>query len=196
MKLAIGVFCAVLSLGAVVPYAVAVSGAAATSGAKPRVSSWTVWTMESIVDLAVTLAGGQRTGAPLLAAYVAANAIGLTAAIRSGGIRDLSRLDFVCGGAGLAGIAVWSTLDAPQVTVVIQIAASATASLPTFLNALAGREPQMPWLLWAIGADVNLLALDSSSLQSAGLLVYFAFLCTAMWLACAVSRRRARGTSA
>jgi hypothetical protein len=197
MKAAIGTISALLSMFAVLRYSAAASASRGRASSAPRVSTWAVWTLQSVVNLAVTLAAGQRTGAPLLGAYLVSNVIGLGAAVRCGGVRSLGRLDLVCGAAGLCGVIVWTAVGDPRATVILEIGGSAIASVPTLLNALAGREPSSAWLMWAVAADLNLRALDSHGLQARGLPIYFAILTTSIWTGClvatvAVSRRVSR----
>ena len=156
---------------------------------RPQTVSWGIWAVLMAIGGAAALASRQVPAAVYGLFCSGECVLVAVLALRYGG-RAFSRLDAVCLGGAVTGLAMLAVVRAPGPAVAVSVATDAVAYVPTVSH--AWREPrEETWSAYALYAAGAGLALAAADLQVFTAVAYPAYLATAdAGVACLILVRR------
>jgi len=163
VKAAVTVLASALTAAAALPYILDI----VRGRARPRIASWSIWTVVQAIGAASAFTARQLPGA----CYTLLCAAGCATVVFLGwrhGSREFGRLDAVCvtlaaEGVALLAVASWiPTLIPMSWAIAVSVATDFLAYLPTFRHAWLkpDEEPWLPYAMFGAAAALVLLAGD------------------------------------
>jgi hypothetical protein len=148
----------VLTLAAGVPYALDV----VKRRTKPRVVTWLVWSILTIIAAAASFSDHQYASAILtLSESVETMAIVILGLVM-GGIVAIAKFDIVCWFGALLGLILWRVLDSPSIAVLATVAIDLIGSLPTVKH-MWEKPFEETWVTFALSTLSGLFTLMAAA---------------------------------
>lgn len=120
------VISSLLIVGAAVPYIMDI----VKGKTKPRVVTWAIWGLLSVISCVASLSERQYPTAILLAAIITGNLFIVILGWKHGD-KKFNRTDIFCLIGALVGLLLWRIFDSPAVAVIATVVIDAIGAIPT-----------------------------------------------------------------
>ncbi len=142
-------------------------------GVRPRVASWSTWTLVTGISTIAELSQHSYTSALLTGVATIPEALILIMALRHGRF-DYNWIDGVSQLMSLIGIFFWLSTMNPSWAILANIFADLLGGVPTFYHAWIKphEEAWLSFLISAVGSGMSLMAVPKIGLVSAGFPIY------------------------
>lgn len=137
---------------------------------KPKIASWLVWCVLSVLLTGAAIASGQFMSAIMSGVTVVATAMVLVLGLKKGS-GGFDKLDIICLIGAAAGIAIWLILDNPTLAIFEAVAVDIIAFIPTLVHGWVSpaEESLASYGLASLGASMGLMAAVLAGASAAGL---------------------------
>lgn len=157
---------AILAAVSTIPYIIGVT----KGDLKPKVVSWFTWSLLSVLLTGAAIAEGYTISAIMSSIAALSTGSVMILGLKHGN-RSLDKLDILCLGGAMAGIAVWLLLDNPTLAIFVAVAVDIIAFIPSLVHGWKSPEEEslMGFALATVGAGLGFSAAVVSSGGTVGI---------------------------
>lgn len=143
------------------------------SGTRPNLVTWFLWTLAPLIAFTAQIRAGVGAEAFLTLMVALCPLAVFVAGLRMGYFSP-SRFDLLCGAISVCALVLWQITGSGAVGIAFSILADGLAATPTLAKAYKDprSESWFLFLLFAIGAAITLLTLDSWSIETSAFSLY------------------------
>jgi len=136
---------------------------------RPNIFSYVIWFILALIAVAAQWSAGASWSILILVAVVLNTSIIILLALKGYGYKRYTWLDWACLALGIAAIIVWKVTNNPVAALIMALAASVLADIPTVFKTY--REPHTELALsWLIAACAAILGIFSAKWNVANLI--------------------------
>jgi hypothetical protein len=148
---------------------------------KPRISSWSTWSLITGIATVAALSEGAYTSALLTGVTTAVELSVLFFAIKHGD-RTYKLIDGICQGISLTGVGAWLLTGNVAWAIIFQIAADLFAAIPTLYHAWIAphEEAWFSFLLFGLGSVLTVFAVEKQDFINLAFPVEFTLIALAI----------------